>query len=250
MKKLLLTLTIAASSLLANAQRTIDWSTETLLGIDTIYSTASGTPIPLTFVMKNNGTDTVMPGDTLLYQFVLSSGNQLIAAYPSSSSLSLRRLTDTILPGDTMHVALGISLNTRVLTSARINAAVVSHVVNRPGSGFEVAPNNTNNAKTISIVWMNEQRWPVGLAEELNKAAESLNVYPNPASEVINFTIDYNKATSVKMMDITGRVIDTVNFNINNAQVDVRNYNAGIYFYQVLNTEGQVIKAGKVTVNN
>ena len=51
-------------------------------------------------------------------------------------------------------------------------------------------------------------------------------------------------------MDITGRVIETVNFNLNNAQVDVRNYNAGIYMYQVLDNEGNIVKAGKVTVNN
>ena len=85
---------------------------------------------------------------------------------------------------------------------------------------------------------------------EIEKAAESLSVYPNPASDLINFAIDYNKATAVKMMDITGRVIETVNFNLNNAQVDVRNYNAGIYMYQVLDNEGNIVKAGKVTVNN
>jgi hypothetical protein len=85
---------------------------------------------------------------------------------------------------------------------------------------------------------------------EIEKAAQSLNVYPNPASDLINFAIDYNKATTVKMMDITGRVIETVNFNLNNAQVDVRNYNAGIYMYQVIDNEGNIVKAGKVTVNN
>ena len=85
---------------------------------------------------------------------------------------------------------------------------------------------------------------------EIEIAAQSLSVYPNPSSEVINFSIDYNKATTVQMMDITGRVIETVNFNMNNAQVDVRNYNAGVYLYQVLNNEGQVVKTGKVTVNN
>lgn len=250
MKKLLLTLTIAASSLFVNAQRSVNWSTEAILGIDTIYSSASGTPLPMTFVVKNNGVDTVMAGDSLLFQYVLSAGSNIIAAFPNASSLSVRIIDRTVLPGDTMHMTLNIGLNSRVNSSAVVQSTIISHVINRPNLGFEVAPNNTNNARTINTVWMNEQRWPVGLSEELNKAAETLNVYPNPASDVINFTIDYNKATTVKMMDITGRVIETVNFNMNNAQVDVRNYNAGIYFYQVLNNEGQVVKAGKVTVNN
>ncbi len=85
---------------------------------------------------------------------------------------------------------------------------------------------------------------------EIEKAAASLSVYPNPATEVINFDIDYNKASKVEIMDITGRLIETVSFNLNNAQVNVRNYNAGIYLYKVSNSEGQVVKTGKVTVNN
>jgi hypothetical protein len=253
MKKLLLTLTIAASSLFANAQRTIDWSTETLLGMDTIYTSASGTQLPLGFVMKNNGKDTIMPGDSVWFRFILSAGNQIITLYPgpNESTYAVRKINDTILPGDTMHITqTGLSFGLKVTNSVRVSSTVISYVINRPNLGFEVAPNNANNIKTISTVWMNEQRWPVGLSEELNKAAESLSVYPNPASDLINFAIDYNKATAVKMMDITGRVIETVNFNLNNAQVDVRNYNAGIYMYQVLDNEGKVVKAGKVTVNN
>lgn len=249
MKKLLLTLTIAASSLFANAQRNIDWSTEALLGIDTIYSSASGTPIPLTFVMKNNGTDTVMPGDSLVFQFVLSAGTQIIGAYPSASTLSLKLISTMVLPGDTMHIALPIGFNLKVSTSARVNASIISSVINRPALPFEVAPNNTNNQKTINILWMNEQRWPVGLAEELNKAANSVKVYPNPASDVVNFSIDYNKASTVNVMDITGKLVATTSFHLGNAQLDARSLNAGVYLYQIVDTDGVVVKTGKVTIN-
>ena len=47
----------------------------------------------------------------------------------------------------------------------------------------------------------------------LNKNNLSLNVYPNPASDVVKFTTTFAKASKVdvRIMDITGRVVNTVN---------------------------------------
>lgn len=251
MKKLLLTLTIAASSLFVNAQRTIDWSTEDILGVDTIFSQASGTPIPFTLVMKNNGTDTAFAGDSVFYQYVLTAGTQLIAAYPSASTLAVRAIADTIAPGDTMHVSVSITLNSNISASARVQSNAITHIINRSkGLTFEAAPGNTNNTSSKTTVWMDIKGWGVGLAEELKNAGSTLNVYPNPASDMLNFSINYNKAAKVEVMDITGRVIETVNFDMNNASVNVSNYNAGLYLYRVLTNDNKVIKAGKVTVNN
>jgi hypothetical protein len=84
---------------------------------------------------------------------------------------------------------------------------------------------------------------------EIEKAASTVKVYPNPATDVINFSINYNKVSKVAIMDITGRLIETVDFNLNNARVDVSNYNSGVYFYQITNNNGEVVKSGKITVN-
>lgn len=250
MKKLLLTFVLfAAVSFAAQAQRSINWSTDSVAGIDTVYSSDSGTPFSVTFVMKNNGTDTVFPGDTVLFQFVAVAGSQAVFAYPSTNSLSIKRVTDTIVSGDTLMHSVSFNVPLKFNTSASISFGIISHVVNRPNLPFEVAPGNANNSLTKTIIWKNPQGWPVGFAEELADAAKSLSVYPNPSSSVVNFDIDYNKAAKVAIMDITGRMVEEVNFEFNKAQVNVSNYNKGIYLYQVTDVEGHIIKSGKVSVN-
>ncbi len=84
---------------------------------------------------------------------------------------------------------------------------------------------------------------------EITNAAASLKVYPNPAVDVVNFEIDYNQAARIIVTDITGKHIETTNFELNHAKLRVSNYNKGIYLYQVINSENELIKLGKFVVN-
>jgi hypothetical protein len=248
MKKILLLLVLAASTAVATKAQIIDWSTENILGVDTIRSTDSGTPLPITMVMKNNGPDTAKVGDTVLFQFVITSGNNILLAYPNTTSLAIRVLTKNMNPSDTMHVALALAANSFVRTSGTVSIGAISHLINRPARNFEIAPGNTNNSIAKTIVWLNPQGWGVGLSE-LATAANSLKVFPNPTSDVLNLEMDYNKAATVTILDITGRQIATESFELGKASVNVNSYNKGIYLYQVTNEEGKVVKAGKFTVN-
>jgi hypothetical protein len=174
----------------------------------------------------------------------LTSADSIIIVFTVNNSL-VQTQNGPVAQLYTGGLAVGASVN-RTLTGLGLNFntagnANICAVAILDGDSV----NTADNAGCASV----SLQFNVGV-DELSKAAQSLSVYPNPSSDVVNFSIDYNKASSVIMMDITGRVIETVNFNMNNAQVDVRNYNAGIYMYQVLDNEGQVIKAGKVTVNN
>lgn len=249
MKKLLLVLFVAASATLANAQRSIDWAVDSLITPDTITSTDAGTNFTFEFIAKNIGTDSVMVGDTILYRFlVVNAQNQVVMAYPSTSSLSIRAVNRNLGTGDTVHVFLNLNLNIVANQSANLFLALESHVINRPGIDFEGSATNANNVKANAFTWMSRFGFGVGLKEEL--ANVSLSVYPNPASDVVSFETDYNKAASVDVMDLAGRKVNSASFEFNRARVDVRNLNSGIYIYQVLNSEGQVIKTGKITVNN
>jgi hypothetical protein len=249
MKKFLLLLfTAVSTAFVANAQL-IDWSTDAIIGLDTIRSTDQGTPLVFTIVMKNNGPDTVQVGDSLLYQMVISTGSQVITSYPSTSSLAIRVMTKTLNPMDTIHIRLSLASTLLVRTSGTVSSTVISHLINRPARNFEVAPGNANNVLTKSTVWLNPQGWPVGLAEQLTAAATSLKVYPNPVNDVLNFDMEYNKPAQVVVMDVTGKSIATTHFELGKASLNVNNFSKGIYFYQVSNDEGKMIKAGKFTVN-
>lgn len=193
----------------------------------------SGEQVTYTYYVKNESSATLVSGTKFGIGFgTVNNQGQYV---PFSNALS-KELTANLAVGDSVKLTQNFTLTIPEGTNQQSFICMAMYSVSGTQATFQSA-----SCRVYTLF---------SSLTEIEIAAQSLSVYPNPASEVINFTIDYNKASSVQMMDITGRVIETVNFNLNNAQVDVRNYNAGVYLYQVLNNEGQVVKTGKVTVNN
>ena len=104
--------------------------------------------------------------------------------------------------------------------------------------------NETNNGDCAAV----SLGFNTGLSA-VELAANSVKVYPNPASDVVNFSIDYNKAKAVNIFDITGKLVSTNEFNLGSSQLDARSLNAGVYLYQIIDSDGIVVKTGKVTIN-
>lgn len=194
----------------------------------------SGQAVTYTYYVKNVSSATLNSGTPFAIGF--GSVNNQGQYVPFSSSVISKTLTANLAVGDSAMFTQTFTLTLPDGMNQQSLVCLGLYSVNGQQASFVGA---SCRAYTL-----------FSSLTEIEIAAQSLNVYPNPASEVINFSIDYNKASTVQIMDITGRVIETVNFNLNNAQVDVRNYNAGVYLYQVLNNEGQVVKTGKVSVNN
>ena len=67
---------------------------------------------------------------------------------------------------------------------------------------------------------------------------ESLNIYPNPASEILNIDMKIKAGTeySVFISDLTGRTIGNVSNNA--SYIDVSTLNSGVYFVNVKTAEG------------
>lgn len=250
MKKLLLFAAVILSASQLFAQRTIDWTTSEILTPDSLQSASSGTSISLSFVGKNLGTDTVFPGDSVWYQYVVSVGSTLLVRYPSASNpnlFSFKVVTDTIAPNDSMvidapTITAGIVFN----TSTNVTVGVISHILNRPSANFETGTGLTNNSSSRTVIWWNEQRFPVGSEENL--AVNSSKVYPNPVSDRLFVETNYNKLKTINITDITGKVVSTVSgFEATNS-IDVTSFSKGLYFYEIKTEAGQVIKAGKFIV--
>ena len=72
-------------------------------------------------------------------------------------------------------------------------------------------------------------------------------VYPNPTSSTINFEFPASGVVTIKLMDLTGRVLrEQVISNHTTAAFDVKGYATGLYLYQVI-TDGK-IHTGKFIV--
>jgi hypothetical protein len=194
----------------------------------------SGQAVTYTYYVKNVSSNTLPTGTAFGIGF--GSANSQGQYTPFSTNVLSKSLSANLASGDSVMLTQSFTLTLPAGTNQQSIICMAVYTVSGTQATFQAA-----SCRVYTLF---------NSLTEIEKAAQSLNVYPNPASDLINFAIDYNKATTVKMMDITGRVIETVNFNLNNAQVDVRNYNAGIYMYQVIDNEGNIVKAGKVTVNN
>jgi hypothetical protein len=96
---------------------------------------------------------------------------------------------------------------------------------------------------TVCFDWDTCDECETGSIEN-NKIA-SLSVFPNPATDVVTFEVVLNNASTatVKVMDLTGRVIATETLENNQAKIDVAHLAAGTYMYEVV--AGNAVTAGR-----
>lgn len=79
-----------------------------------------------------------------------------------------------------------------------------------------------------------------------NNAIESLNAYPNPANEMINFQVGLNGVNSASLVitDLSGRVVETATIQAGaELNLNVANYACGTYLYTVV--AGESVLTGK-----
>lgn len=94
-----------------------------------------------------------------------------------------------------------------------------------------------NRAITVDTTMAVEDYWGslTGIFEAPKVA--TFNVYPNPANSVLNIE-EMDNATQVKIFNVVGSLIKTVEVGSQNATIDVSNLNRGVYFVSVYNAEG------------
>jgi hypothetical protein len=76
----------------------------------------------------------------------------------------------------------------------------------------------------------------------------SVNVFPNPASNFINFEVDNVSIGNILIFDITGRQLDNIIVNKTMTSVNTTGFNSGIYFYQLIDSKGDLVQTGKFNV--
>ena len=99
------------------------------------------------------------------------------------------------------------------------------------------------NAPTVRVR-LNEGE--VSLEE--HERTDFFSIFPNPASDAINvrFATTESTSTTVNVIDITGKVIRTINLGTTNGtqqiSIDLNELTTGIYFVELVNDNGTQIK--------
>ena len=70
-------------------------------------------------------------------------------------------------------------------------------------------------------------------AESLSELEAGFEIFPNPATSMINIKSSLNGEAQVNIFDMTGRCVKQVVTDMNNATISIENLNKGVYFISV-----------------
>ncbi len=71
-------------------------------------------------------------------------------------------------------------------------------------------------------------------------SAFEISIFPNPATDLINIATLNTISSEVKIIDATGRTIETITLNRANTIVDVSSYSKGIYFLTSIRNDATI----------
>jgi hypothetical protein len=75
-----------------------------------------------------------------------------------------------------------------------------------------------------------------------------INVFPNPANNVINFEMDNVNARSIQIYDMTGKLVTNVDVRNSFVSVDLSSLSEGLYIYKINDINGATIKTDKFSI--
>lgn len=65
------------------------------------------------------------------------------------------------------------------------------------------------------------------------------NIYPNPAEDVVKLSVVNAKPSVLKIYNVVGMMVEEIEINSDEVEINVADYNSGIYFF---NVDGEVVK--------
>lgn len=254
MKKIF-TLLLAFIAINTFAQRTADFQMLELVSPTVLNSGQNNTtPFPLSFVIQNNGPDTMMLSDSFAFQLLITNanGNAVILAYPSAQSRLIVPLRKVMYPGDTLHHSTPLQINSVPDFSLLVNIIVQGNWINRSADDIvdPVANNNANGQ--LNVIWYNKNGDAVSIFKP--DYINNLNIYPNPATDIVSIQMELLKVenTEVALYDMNGRLIisetNLTYFDNTGYQLNVSDVPNGIYLLKV--TNGEEVHTGRVIITH
>lgn len=217
MKAIYLSLFVLLMANCCRAQRIVDLelvSTEFSLDIKTLHILTSSdvlyydgtTQHYFVFTVKNNGPDSLIPGDTI---HIKSTGCNGRLSFSSPTFLkkdsSISTFPVTVI-GNTMHPWITLPAPPWPQTAPQIWEDSI-WVTNGPSNTTVTDPYLLNNENSTPVIAF--MKFPASIKEAQDRPR--LNVYPNPAVNSLNIEFDFvDRADSacIALVDMTGRIVE------------------------------------------
>ena len=109
---------------------------------------------------------------------------------------------------------------------------------------------NDGNTHIVEVVALYENgKTSVGVVKtsvDGNSVTESktedFNIYPNPAKDVVRLSTDNRQQTIVRIYNYLGILVEEIEMNSNETEINVSDYNPGIYFFNIQTEDGNFVK--------
>ncbi|MGV6860596.1 MAG: T9SS type A sorting domain-containing protein [Putridiphycobacter sp.] len=144
------------------------------------------------------------------------------------------------------HVDVAVSVNGITLSAAETGATYQWLDCNNGNQPIQGATSQTftpteNGSYTVEITKNNCTETSACTAVNSlntmeNEIENKVNIYPNPGNENVNILL--NLSSSVSIIDLNGKVVFVENNTSNNISLNVSDWEAGVYFVQVINENG------------
>ncbi len=138
-------------------------------------------------------------------------------------------------------------------TASNTKATVTGGIVSGVNSGVDTIQYSVTNSCGTAIATHIDTIYTVAICDSLLGLKQTialkdgLIVYPNPANSIITFEFSEQKDGTIRIMDLLGRTIENkVIEGKQTVSIDVTNYKAGNYIYQVITNNG--IWSGKIGI--
>jgi hypothetical protein len=180
------------------------------------YSTPSGSPV-----------------DNYVYSLAAAPGIQIPANTFSRIGISYNKTTGQVRIKGPGIAAAGLTLSgsSSGTDPAEIDFTSISgHATATPNTSFTTVIFDNLSVKASATDTL--------LSLDKNNTVVTANIYPNPATDVLNVS-GVEGVTSLVINDINGRTIKTVN---NASSINVSDLTAGVYFVNITSENGNVTK--------
>ncbi len=74
-----------------------------------------------------------------------------------------------------------------------------------------------------------------------------LSVYPNPTTGFVYFSFEEAFVGQINFYDLTGKKIQNIGLNGLSSKIDLAEFQTGIYLYEIVNMEGEIVSNGKIS---
>lgn len=209
------------------------------------YNTSFNDSIVLdeTFDGSMFGADSVRVKSTILKNVVVDAWGSLITPLDTFNTLRVFHWAEST---DSAWIYSAMGGGWMLIDNSVDTSYTYNWWTNDANIGFPLVEMDYDPATSsvLGISWLSSV--PVQTASINSYVAENINIFPNPAQELVNVQLNPIHYHTIEVIDITGRLIFSTPVIDHVTRIDLKNNSTGTYIVRAIGTKNQITR--KITL--